>query len=107
MLALIGCGSVDLYRKVGHEMRFWRRVEGTDQEVRRAVETARRLDLMAAGLGGWVAVFRLGDRPLGATRGVGLHALSLGLDPPKPIHFARRPSGIFSKDELDSGLREL
>lgn len=89
MLAVLGSGAVDLYRKVGHRVVFWRRVTGAPGEIQAAVEAARALDLMAAGIGGWA------------------NALRLGLDPAKPIKSAGRASGIFLQNELDCRLGKL
>ena len=87
MLAVMGAGSVTLYRRVGREMVLWRVVEGTDDELHQAVASARMLDLMAARLGGWA------------------HALVLGLDPAKPVHSTRiSSSGVFLQDKLDGRL---
>lgn len=82
-MAVMGAGSVTLYRRVGREMVFWRVVAGEPDELARAVEIARELDLMASGIGGWA------------------HALVLGLNPTKPVHPARISTGVFPKYELN------
>ncbi len=89
MMAVMGRGSVTLYRRVGGEMVFWRRVEGTEDELRQAVGAADALHLEAARIGGWG------------------RALRLGLYPAKPVHLVRRTTGVFLQDDLDRRLREL
>jgi hypothetical protein len=89
MVAVFRNGAVDLYRRVGDRMLFWRRVTGTPEELKSAVEAARFLDLEAARVGGWG------------------NALRLGLNPAKPVHRAGASSGVFLQDKLNGRLGKL
>lgn len=91
MLAVLGQGSATLYRRIGGKLVFWRTVKGSPRELEQALEAARSLQLMAAGVGGW------------------RNALRLGLDPPKPVQCARGlpRRRALSKHSPDGGLRKL
>ncbi len=89
MLAVLCRDSVTVYRVIGRDLVFWLEVHGTPAELRAATEAAQRLDLEAAGLGGW------------------LQTLCLGLNAAKPVHSTRGPSGIFRQNYLNRSLRKL
>jgi hypothetical protein len=87
MLAVIEGGQLLLYRRIAGRLVFWRRVVGSDDELRDALGAAQELTALASEFGGWA------------------NALRLGLYPTKPVHPTRVPTWIFRKDELDGRLR--
>jgi hypothetical protein len=86
MLGILAGKRLRLWRRVAGRLEPWHEVHGDPPKLARAVRRAQELDELAAGLGGWSEVFRL------------------GFDPVKPRHLRKISPRVESEDDLNGGL---
>lgn len=89
MIALIENGRLVLWRRIGRRLTYWREVRGDAEKLNRALSSARELDELARGSGGWSQAF------------------GLGFDAPVPRNLRKIPAGVLLQDDLDRGFREV